>query len=188
VTPRQQRHAAGRLARTGFAIWAAVLAHPAPAAGADVLRYAVEAAYLSKFGAFFEWPAGAFASPSSAVNLCVAGADPFGASLDATAAGQQIGGRPIVVRHLAAVPRGADCHILFVGGADPRAIAQVLNTVRGAGVVTVTDAASSGATPSIIRFVVRDDRVRFVIASRPASLNGIVISSKLLSLALPDRN
>jgi hypothetical protein len=171
-----------------FAVWAAALAHPAPASGGDTLQYAVEAAYLYKFGDFIEWPAAAFASPASAVNLCVAGADPFGTSLDAAASGQHSGGRPIVVRHLATVPRGADCHILFVGGTDPRDVAQVLDTVRGAGVLTVTDAASAGGTPSIIRFVVRDDRVRFVIDGRAASLNGIVVSSKLLSLALPGGN
>jgi len=176
------------MAATVFATWAAAFARPAPASGGDTLQYAVEAAYLYKFGDFIEWPASAFASPSSAVNLCVAGSDPFGAGLDAAAAGQHSGGRPIVVRHLAAVAHGADCQILFVGGTDPRDVAQVLDAVRGAGVLTVTDAAGSGGTPSIIRFVVRDDRVRFVIDGRAAALNGIVVSSKLLSLALPGGN
>jgi YfiR/HmsC-like len=157
----------------------------AHSAAGDPLEYAVKAVYLYKFGAFVEWPASAFASPASAVNLCVAGADPFGASLDTTVSGQHIGARPIVVRHLTQITRGAACQILFVGGANPGDVGAILDLMRGASVLTVTDVVSTGKTPSIIRFVLQDGHVRFVIDGSAASLNGIVVSSKLLSLALP---
>jgi hypothetical protein len=175
----------GRLAAFLLATWAAALAHPAPVSGGEALEYEVKAVYLYKFGNFIEWPASAFASPASAVNLCIAGTDPFGTRLDAAAAGQHIGARSIVVRRLQGVSRDANCQILFVGGSDSRGVARILDAVRGAGVLTVTDASSAGETPSIIRFVVQDDRVRFVIDRGAASLNGIIVSSKLQSLALP---
>jgi len=155
----------------------------AVAAGSDSLEYGVKAAYLYKLANFVEWPPSAFPSSTSAVNLCVAGADPFGASLDVTA-GQHIGARPIIVRHLASVTRESDCQILFVGGSDPQIIGRILDAVRGRGVLTVTDAPTTGETPSIIRFVIHDDHVRMVIDGRAASLNGITVSAKLLSVAL----
>jgi YfiR/HmsC-like len=156
----------------------------AVAAGSDSLEYGVKAAYLYKLGNFVDWPPSTFPSSTSAVNLCVAGADPFGASLDAATAGQHIGARPIVVRHLASVTRESHCQILFVGGSDPQIIGRILDAVRGVSVLTVTDAPTTGETPSIIRFVIHDDHVRMVIDGRAALLNGIIVSAKLLSVAL----
>jgi YfiR/HmsC-like len=178
---RSQVHLAALL----FATCTVTLLQPAAvAAGSDSVEYAVKAAYLYKLGDFVEWPASTFPTPTSAVNLCVAGADPFGVSLDVVAAGRHIGARPIVVRHLASVTPESDCQILFVGGSDPQIIGRILDAVRGVGVLTVTDALAAGETPSIIRFVIHDDHVRMVIDGRAASLNGIIISSKLLSVAL----
>jgi len=177
---RSQIHLAAWL----FATCMVTLLQPAAvAAGSDSLEYAVKAAYLYKLGNFVEWPPSTFPSPTSAVNLCVAGTDPFGASLDA-AAGQYIGARPIVVRHLTSVTRESDCQILFVGGSDPQIIGRILDAVRGFTVLTVTDAPATGETPSIIRFVIRDGHVRMVIDGHAASLNGIILSAKLLSVAL----
>lgn len=162
----------------------ALLAHgPQALAGNDTLEYDVKAAYLSKFGNFIAWPPSAFASTESAVNLCIAGKDPFGSSLETAVAGHRIGDRPIVVRHLAEISGNPGCQILFVGGSDPRSIAQILTKAAGAGVLTVADSASSDDVPSIIRFVIRDDHVRFAIDDDAASRNGIAVSSKLLSLA-----
>ena len=178
---RSQIHLAAWL----FATCTVTLLQPAAvAAGSDSLEYAVKAAYLYKLGDFVEWPPSTFPSSTSAVNLCVAGADPFGASLDVAAAGQHIGARPIVVRHLASVTRESDCQILFVGGSDPQTIGRILDAVRGVSVLTVTDTPTTGETPSIIRFVIQDNHVRMVIDGRAASLNGIIISAKLLSVAL----
>jgi hypothetical protein len=178
---RSQIHLAACL----FATCTVTQLHPAAvAAGSASLEYAVKAAYLYKLGNFIEWPPSTFPSSTSAVNLCVGGADPFGASLDVAAAGQHIGARPIVVRHLASVTRESDCQILFVGGSDPQAIGRILDAVRGVSVLTVTDTPTTGGTPSIIRFVIHDDHVRMVIDGRAASLNGIIVSAKLLSVAL----
>jgi len=149
------------------------------AAAAEPLEYAVKAAYLSKFSFYVEWPAGSF-SGTSAVNLCVIGEDPFGPQLDEAVAGQQLEGRPLAVRRLKAASREAGCHIAYFGEAHPAA---ALEPLRGAPVLVVTDARSAGV-PGAIQFVVKDDRVRFVIDEEAAAQNGLKISSKLLGLAL----
>ena len=148
------------------------------------LEYAIKAAYLYKFGNFVEWPASTFESPSSAVNLCVAGDDPFGDTLDKVVEGQQIGGRPIRVRRLKTVTRDAGCQILYVGGSDAGRVTQMVNAVRGTSVLTVTDATHAGPSESVIGFVLKDDHVRFNIDAHAAALNGLTISAKLLGLAL----
>jgi hypothetical protein len=61
-------------------------------------------------------------------------------------------------------------------GGDTRA-----DTPRGAGTLVVTDGT---ATPGIIHFVVRDNRVRFTVDDEGAAQSGLAISSKLLNVAL----
>jgi hypothetical protein len=147
-------------------------------------EYVLKAAFLYKFGLFVEWPDSAFASPDSPIDLCVAGQDPFGESLDKVASGERINGRNVVIRRLKTVRRDSGCHILYFDGSDSQQAAQIIETVRGSGVLTVSDARKSGSTTGIIDFVISDNRVRFDIDDEAAAQNGLGISSKLMSLAL----
>lgn len=153
-------------------------------AHAGVQEYALKAAFLYKFGLYVEWPSSAFSSSTSPINLCVAGQDPFGESLDKMVAGERINGRNVVIRRLKTVGRDSGCHILYIGGSDAQRGAQIIEDVRGNSVLTVSDARGSGSGAGIIDFVIADNRVRFDIDDEAAAQNGLVISSKLLSLAL----
>ena len=153
-------------------------------AHAQVQEYALKAAFLYKFGLYVEWPNSAFPSPASPVNLCVVGQDPFGESLDKAVAGEGINGRNVVVRRLKTVGRDSGCHILYIGGSDAQRGAQIIESVRGSSVLTVSDTGGSGSSAGIIDFVISDNHVRFNIDDEAAAQNGLVISSKLMSLAL----
>jgi hypothetical protein len=148
----------------------------------ESLEYAVKATYLYKFAPFVEWPTGA--STSTALELCVAGDDPFGSILDRAVSGQRVGGRPVEVRRLAAVRPGDDCHILYLAGSPEQSTAEALEAMRGAPVLTVTDAAQGEGPKGVIHFVIQDNRVRFEIDAQAASARGLKISSKLLDLAV----
>ena len=164
---------------------AAGLLWPATGAwGEPSLEAAVKAAYLFKFGAFVEWPASTFDSPTAPMQLCVAGPDPFGAILDQAVRGQAIDEHPITVVRLDRVDKGAHCHILFVAASPRQSVAEALDRVRGAPVLTVTDAGASPAQRGVIDFVIKDAHVRFRIDGRTAGQDGLAISSKLLSLAV----
>jgi len=153
-------------------------------AQAEVKEYALKAAFLYKFGLFVEWPSTAFSSSTSPVNLCIAGEDPFGESLDKVVAGERINGRNVVIRRLKTAGRDSGCHILYIGGSDAQRGGQIIEAVRGSSVLTVSDARGSTSGAGIIDFVIKDNRVRFDIDDEAAAQNGLVISSKLLSLAL----
>lgn len=159
----------------------ALLLASAAAPAAEPLEYAVKAAYLTKFGIYIEWPD---MTPGSPLHLCVAGSDPFGKALDAAAASQQPGSHPIVVRRLPAVTPESDCQIAFFGNADPNA-PQAIDSLRGSPVLTVSDSGGKGA---VVNFVLKDNRVRFEIDEAAAAQNNLVLSSKLLSLALNVRS
>jgi hypothetical protein len=136
---------------------------------------AVKAAFLTKFGAFVTWPAAA-AGP---LRVCVVGDDAFGAALERAA--QEQGS--VRVARLAEVERDSGCQVLYAAGSPRQSVAQALQAVRGAPVLTVTDA-GRGATRGMIHFVVFEDRVRFHIDADQAQDCGLAISSKLLALSL----
>lgn len=147
------------------------------AADGDSLEYTVKAAYLFKFGIYVDWPSGTFPSPSSPLNLCVVGEDPFGATLDGVVSGQRVENHPVVLLRLKTLTRDAGCHIAYAASAD--ALPNI-DATRGSGILTVGD----GRGASIISFVIKDNRVRFTIDEQAAAQNGLAISSKLLGLAL----
>jgi len=152
--------------------------------GPASLEYPVKATYLYKFAPFVTWPEAAFEAPNSPFVLCVAGEDPFGPLLDQATAGQRVGQHPIIVRRLQRVDRGVNCHILFVGASRGQTATDALAAVKGAPVLTVTDSALADSNAGVIQFVVKDNRVRFSIDGQAAAQSGLLISSKLLSLAL----
>jgi len=165
-----------------IALSLAVLAGGAPAR-ADSLEYPVKAAFLYKFAPFVEWPATAWGSATSPLTLCVVGDDPFGVLLDRTIQGQHLGAHPIVVHRLDRLAADSGCGIAYVGGSKTQSVAEALDAVQGTPVLTVTDEAE-GPAHGIIHFVVRANRVRFVIDDAAAAKNGMTISSKLMRLAL----
>lgn len=148
---------------------------------------AVKATFLYRFGAFVEWPESAFKTPDAEVQLCVVGADPFGAALDEQVKNQHIAGRTIRVRRFADAAGIADCHILYVGANRVLSSDDALRAARGAPTLTVTDAAVDPHTRGMIHFVVVDNRVRFHIDQVRAAERGLTISSRLLALALSVR-
>jgi hypothetical protein len=166
-------------------VWLAVFAAEKSAwPDGSPLEYAVKATYLHKFAPFVEWPSPAAEFPDGNFTVCVVGGDPLGSLLDRAVNGQNVAGRPIVVRRLARVTGNPGCSVMYVIGSAAQSVADALAAVRGMPVLTVTDGASDPAAEGIINFVIADDRVRFDIDNTAAVADGLTISSKLLSLAV----
>jgi hypothetical protein len=153
----------------------------------SALEFAVKASYLTKFGPFIHWPPGAIPDDGPA-QICLVGADPFGAMIDAAAQGQQIDGHPLTVARMDAVDAksAASCQIMFVGKPTAQSTADTLHAAAGLPVLTVTDR-SRGVAGGIIEFVISDGRVRFDIDQGAADADGLQISAKLLALAVAVR-
>ena len=152
-------------------------------AGAQPSDLAVKAAFLTKFGAYVGWPR----LQTGPLTLCVVGSDPFGATLDGAARGQQVDGRPIAVRRLPAATGAESCQIAFVEGASPPRTAELLQALRGKPVLTVTDS-RAGPHRGMIHFVIDGGRVRFHIDQAAAQQSGLSLSSRLLAIALSVRS
>jgi hypothetical protein len=174
---------------TGLAALLAVVVALTPQGAAHAqggtIEYAVKAAYLYKFAPFVEWPPTAFASATSPFQVCILGRDPFGTSLDKAATGQRVDEHRVVVRRLDRVDAASGCHVLYLGASPSQTTAEALRAVRGSPILTVAD--DSRDVGAIIKFIVKDNRVRFDIDTAAAAANHVTISSKLLALAMSVR-
>jgi hypothetical protein len=150
----------------------------------EVSDFAIKAAYLSKFGGFIRWPDAAFSSDTSPITICVIGDSPVAGALQKVVSGRPSSARALEVRNVKTVAADSGCHIIFVGDTDAARVAQILGTLRGSGVLTVTDLPKMGTTPAVINFVIKENHVRFEIDEQAAIDNGLAISSQLLGLAV----
>jgi len=166
-----------------LALLGALTSGGAGSAQAVAPEAAIKATYLYKFAPFVDWPASAFPSQSSPFYVCVLGSDPFGGTLDQAVMGQRVNEHPVAVRRLRNTQDGDACHILYLGISPGNSTETALRDLRGAPVLTVSDH-RPGVSGAIIQFVVKDGRLRFNIDPAAAAANGVMISSKLMSLAL----
>ncbi|WP_299014173.1 YfiR family protein [uncultured Caulobacter sp.] len=145
--------------------------------------YMVKASHLVKFPAFVAWPDSAFETPSSPFRLCIGGVDPFGPLIDRFAHNARVGDHEMTVTRLPSVAKGADCHVLFVSPSRGQTPREMIAAVTGRPVLTVADEGID-APGAMIQFVTLESRVRFEIRGEAAQTEGLVVSSKLLSLSV----
>jgi hypothetical protein len=153
----------------------------APIAGFD--EYQVKAAFLYNFAKFVEWPPGTFANPSDPIGICIAGANPFGSTLDSMVQGKKIGDRAFVVRRIPDTQQVKGCQILFIGSTEWKRVRPLLEALKGAAILTVGETDDFTAAGGMIAFQIEGPRVRIQIDLETAERSRLKISSKLLSLA-----
>ena len=140
----------------------------------------IKAAFLYKFGAFVEWPAGAL---DGTFVIGVIGADALAGELERVVAGRSVQERPVVVRRLRRGEPLGRLHVLFVGQAETARLPEILAAAKGQGVLTVTETDNALAQGSMINFVAVEQKVRFDVALPPAERDKLKISARLLAVA-----
>jgi hypothetical protein len=149
-------------------------------------EYEVEAAYLSHFGGFIEWPART-GSATDPFYVCVLGQDPFGPLLDAALRGETIGGSPMLAKRLSGTEEISGCRILFLSSSMDSQLKSVLTAIGTSNVLTVSDIAGFTRRGGMIQFVLDGNRVRFEINLAAAQRTGLILSSELLKVAVSVR-
>ena len=157
-----------------------------PAQESAPSEYQLKAAFLYNFGKFVSWPARDFGSNNAPLVIGVFEDNPFHDDLKNMIAGKNINRHPVVFRLVAALADAKSCHILFVSASAQKDAANIIGTLHGANVLTVTENmthfAQSGYT---VDFVMEESKVRFEINDAAAVQAGLSISSKLMALAKP---
>jgi hypothetical protein len=149
-------------------------------------EYQVKAAFILNFARFVDWPGDAFGDGGSLV-VGVVGDDPFRGALDQLS-GDSVNGRRLVVKRLRSTDNLRACQILFVSSSERNRLGKIMESVRGASVLTIGEVPQFNQIGGVIRFIVQDNKVRFEINTNAAGQARLRISSKLLALSKGGRN
>ena len=140
----------------------------------------VKALFVYKLAKFIEWPGGVSGEPLS---IGVAGSQFLGAALEEAVKGKTINGRAIVVKQLSGVQGVRDCQMVVISAVDRKRLLCILEAVRGASVLTVSDMDAFSSLGGVIQFKNTGTKVHFVVNLGAAGRAGLKISSKLLGLS-----
>ena len=143
----------------------------------------LQSAFIYNFGKFTRWPEKALGESEQPLFLCTAGLDEL---IDAL---QQIGGKTIKGRTVALLPLKtaqdpSRCHMLYVSTSEQGHIADIIASVHGKPVLTISELDKFAHSGGIIQLFRDKDRVRFIINQAAASGAGLRFSSRLLNLAV----
>ena len=140
----------------------------------------LQAAFLYNFAKFTVWPAED--APAGPLRMCVLGTAAVADALDSTVKGRPIDGREVaVVRAKSGELR--QCHLLYAAGLDAKRSQQVIDEVKGAPVLTVSDRDQFAEGGGIASLFVEGGKMRFAINVEAAQRARLRISSRLLGLA-----
>ena len=146
-------------------------------------EYQVKAAFLYNFVKFVEWPAEAFPDPHPPFIFGIVGDDPFESELISLISEKNLGGRRFLVRRFRRNEDLRQCHILFISLSEKKYLSQILDSLKGSSILTVSDAEGFTRSGGMIGFVLEENRVRLEISPKIAGRSQLKISSKLLALA-----
>jgi hypothetical protein len=146
-------------------------------------EYQLKAAFLFNFAKFIDWPATSFSSPQSPFSICILGLDPFGHAMDDVLRDKSVDNRPVAISRFKNVAQAKQCHMVFVSQSETAHLADIIQQLRGAGVLLVGESDGFAAAGGMIQFTREDNHVRFLINPDAADRAGLKVSSKLLSLA-----
>jgi hypothetical protein len=148
-----------------------------------ILAAQLRANSLCNFASFVEWPSSAFPEANAPILIGVAGDGPLASVMQSMVRGKTVNGRPLAAREV--VGRG-DLHglqILFLSRWVGKQTPGLLESVRGASVLTVGEAQGFLDAGGIVRLTFDGSRSEFEIDIQAAERAGIRISSRLLAMA-----
>ncbi len=142
-----------------------------------------KAGHLHRFGGFVEWPAEKFASADAPIVVGIVGAPSLQKELAQVVAGRLVQNRAMQVVELAEPKQGTSVHILMIGRAASKRVAEWLAAVKGQPVLVITDMAQGLERGAALNFIEVDGRLRFEASVPAAEAAGLRLSSRLLPLA-----
>jgi hypothetical protein len=146
-------------------------------------EYHAKAHFLSKFPIFVEWPEDALPIAHAPFLICVFGDFSFGTLLAEKTRGTAIHKRRVEIRWVRKHQELQPCQILFVSRSEQKRYSQVLEAVRGQGVLTVGETAEFLDAGGIVSFTMQQEVLHFDVNLDGASKARLKISSQMLALA-----
>ncbi len=167
-------------------LFAALLAWPGgltASAEPAFSEYKVKAEFIERIAEFVDWPESAFSGPQAPFVIAIAGEDPFGRYLDEMARTRTIKGRAILLRHVRTGDSLGVCHLLFIASSEYGRLSEILASASP-GTLILGDGEKFAKNGAQVGLYPKGGRLRFEINLGAARKSGLVISPKILRLAV----
>jgi hypothetical protein len=147
-------------------------------------EYKIKAALIYKLALFVEWPERVFQQPDRPLEICLLGDNPFGSALSVLER-RKVRGRPIAVKYYAVSRESVSggCHLLFVNEARDSSLRELLGSLDGHSILTISDMDGFAETGGMIEMASKDGRVGFRININSLKRGGLKIAAELLNLS-----
>ncbi len=146
-------------------------------------EYQIKAAFLFNFAKFVEWPSQAFAAGTSPLVIGILGENPFHDDLARTIQNKTVDEHPVVIKELRSPAQATNCHLLFISTSEKNRLPEIMQSLKGASVLTVGEMDRFTENGGMINFILEGTKIRFQINKDAAARAGLKISSKLMNLA-----
>ena len=170
--------------RLGLVGMAAIIIFCLPCAGraeTSSSENSLKAAFIFNFAKYVEWPEDALKGKAE---FCIAtlGRSPLSREL-AALSGKSVNGRNIVFRQVRSPEEAAQCQILFISRSELARLAGILDILRDAPVLTVSDSGDFCTKGGMLSLVVERGKIVFDVNIRETQRAGLKPSSQVLKLA-----
>jgi YfiR/HmsC-like len=152
-------------------------------ADGSLSEYQVKALFLLNFAKYVDWPAASLAETNGPFTIGVFGENKFGDDLQKVVAGKNVGGRGLAVRQIESAGDAGKCSILFISGSEKEHLAEILDRVKDAPVLTVGESEEFFKQGGGIKFTMKEGKVRLEVNLESTRRAHLQISSKLLKVA-----
>ncbi|MFI5223309.1 MAG: YfiR family protein [Nitrospirales bacterium] len=143
-------------------------------------EYQLKAVFLFNFAQFVDWPQESFPEAQMPLVIGVLGEDPFGTYLEEIVSGETVNNRRLEIQRYRRVDEMKTCHILFISQSESKRLEQIVATLKGRSILTVSDSDGFTRYGGMIRFVTEKNKLRLRINLEAAIAANLTISSKLL--------
>ena len=141
----------------------------------------IHAAMLYNFVKYVQWPnegdAGSFV-------IGVIGDDNVFNTLKQWYDGKPRGSKKYEIRKLSSVSESGNCQVVYVGKSKNRDFDDIMTSVSGKSVLTITDGNGLGEKGSCINFRVIGGKLKFEINQATVSASNLKVSTQLSSMAI----
>jgi hypothetical protein len=156
--------------------------HIANAQTAAEDEHLIKAAFIYNFAKFTHWPDNTWKQPNDPLNLCTTGEDKLVDELERLD-GKKIKEHPVSILSLKNTQTPKHCHLLYIATSENKNFKDILKSVHGEAVLTVSLLPGFTGTGGMIEFKPEKDQTRFIINLGVAREAGLILSSRLLNVA-----
>lgn len=134
---------------------------------------------------FVEWPERRLPRPTAPLVIGVWGSDAITGPLMELLHNRQIKGHPVVVREVTDRDDLLGCHLVFFPRAENSRLESLLRPLRREGILTLGETEAFLGRGGVMSLLKVSDTYRLQVSADAVKRERLVVSSKLLQLALP---